>query len=260
MLYERAVVTGASSGIGAEIALGLCNKGIEVLAVARSEQKLRAVKSSLDISKRALFVAVLADVSTEQGLQKVIRTAHKRGRVNLVINNAAVGISKRFADYSSQEIDLVINTNLRAPIRLAQAFINSRKSRKTPLDFVFVSSLAGKIGFPELSTYSSSKFGIEGLVESLKNEYIDQPVRFTILRPGVTDTNFFNTAGMQCFHKSVQGTRSLHSPQKVATEFIKKLPSMPSVIVVGNDKYFLKLLPFIPFRMRFKFLDIVNKI
>jgi short-subunit dehydrogenase len=125
---------------------------------------------------------------------------------------------------------------------------------------VYTSSLAGKVGFPEMSIYSASKFAIEGFVDSLRSEYESKGVMFTVLRPGITRTPFFKKAGMEAFENSVKDLKNCYTPDKVAEIFYEKISPSVKTIVVGNDKYFLALLPFTPFRYRFKVLDFTNKL
>ena len=81
-----------------------------------------------------------------------------------------------------------------------------------------------------------------------------------VLRPGVTNTNFFANAKMNDFYRSMKGTKALHSPSKVAEVFYKQLKNGKAVAIVGSDKYFLKLLPFTPYSWRLVLLYLTNKL
>jgi len=247
--YSRAIVTGASSGIGAAIAKALCMKNIEVYAVARNKAKLKQVKNSLPHDKQKYFNLITADISNSQGIETILKSAQPINKVDLLVNNAGVGISKSFDKHNDHEIDSIISTNLTGTIKLTNGVLKNR-SKKSKIHIIFVSSLAGKIGFPDLSVYSATKFGIEGFAQSLRTEYRNQKVKISILLPGVTDTNFFNIAKMDMPDK-------MHSPDNVASTLLKNINK--SVVVVGGDKYFIKLIPFIPFHNRFKVLSITNK-
>lgn len=257
--YKRALVTGASSGIGAEVAKLLCSSNIAVLAVARDEKRLQQIKEELPIEKQKYFTSVAGDLRKKSDIEAILDTCKNQGAIDLLINNAAVGYSLEFEKQSDQQIEDVIHTNLLGHMFLTRGLLNLRK-KDAPLHIVFVTSLAGKIGFSDLSVYCASKFGLEGLCEALRIDYQGSPIAFTVLRPGITDTRFFDKAGMQAFYSSVKGTKALHSPTRVAEELLKKLSKKPAFIIVGNDKYFLKLLPFIPFHFRFKVINILNKL
>lgn len=256
--YNAAIVTGASSGIGAAIARKLCENGTTVYALARDLKALHAVRNELPKSCRTQFMPMKCDISDREVTLKTIAGIFSEAPIDLVIANAGVGHSKNFAEYTWSDIDAVIDTNLRGTINTIRASLASRKDK--PLQIVCTTSLAGKIGFPKLSVYSATKFAIEGLVEALRYEYREDEVVFTVLRPGITATSFFSRAGMQDFEKSVKDLKSYYTPEKVAETFVGQLSRKSSIITVGNDKYFLRLLPVIPFKHRFKILDIINKL
>ncbi|HSW74735.1 MAG TPA: SDR family NAD(P)-dependent oxidoreductase [Candidatus Saccharimonadales bacterium] len=257
--YKRAIITGASSGIGAEIALQLCQAGVIVYAVARTKSKLQEVQKQLSKTQQKRFIVLAKDLQSATDIEEILHETTSNGPIDLLVNNAGVGFSKRFEELSPHEIETMIATNLIGPVRLTHGILK-KHDQAQPLQIVFVTSLAGKVGFGELSVYSATKFALEGIGEALRMEYTNTPISITVLRPGITDTAFFHKAGMSDFKRSVEGTKSFYSAQQVATEFLGKITACPPAIVVGNDKYFLKLLPFIPFRHRFKILNIVNKI
>lgn len=256
--FKTIIVTGASSGIGAAIAKKYCMNGSTVYALSRNTTKLQEVKESLPKLLQDQFITKKCDVANREQVATLFQTIFQEQPIDLVFSNAGVGYSKPFTQYSDKEIHSVIATNLTGAINVVRAALKHHK--QAPLQVVFTSSLAGKIGFPNMSIYSASKFGLEGLVESLRNEYTEKNVVFTVLRPGITQTSFFKKAGMQNFEKSVKNLKCFYSPDKVADICFNKLSSKTKTIVVGNDKYFLTILPFIPFHYRFKVLDIINKL
>lgn len=256
--YKTVVITGGNSGIGAAIAKKYCVNGSTVYALARNTTKLNEIKMSLPKRYQAHFITEKCDVTDKQQVVRVFKNIFRQQPVDLVISNAGMGYSKPFIKYTDKETTDVVATNLLGTINVVKAALKFRKRR--PLQIACTSSLAGKIGFPDMSIYSASKFGLEGLIESLRNEYDKNDVAFTVVRPGITKTSFFKKAGMQEFEKSVKDLKCYYSPERVADIFFKKLSWSRSTIVVGNDKYFLAILPFIPFRHRFKILDLINKL
>lgn len=259
MQYKTAVVTGASSGIGKAIADQLCRNGVKVFGLARSKQKLQELKKTLPKDKRELFVVTPCDISKQKSAEKVLDKIFKNTPIDLVVNNAGIGFSKNFSTYTDEEINAVVNTNLYGTVTVTRAALAS-KPINHHVHIVNVTSLAGKAGFPQLSIYSATKFALEGLTEALRQEYDDKDASFTVLRPGITDTAFFNKAGMKDFRDTVKDTKAYYSPEKVATIFLSKLHKKRKTITIGNDKLFIALLPFIPFSMRFKVLDVINKL
>jgi short-subunit dehydrogenase len=255
--YENIVVVGASSGIGASIVRRFLAEGSTVFGVARDLTKMKGIKKSLPKEQQSRFKIVTCDIRDNTAVKTAINKVFKDAVINLVVANAGVGFGKPLREYTDDEVDTVIDTNLRGTIAVVRASLAARK--QGALQIVCTTSLAGKVGFPEMSIYSASKFGIEGFIESLRHEYDPGEVAFTILRPGITATPFFKKAGMEAFQESVKDLKSYYSPDKVADIFYEKLSPKVRVITVGNDKYFLAMLPFIPFKYRFKVLDLVNK-
>lgn len=259
--YRNAVVTGASSGIGAEIAKYLARNNCHVVAVARNGKNLKRQKLFLSKRQQQYFHPFATDINDTESHKRIISKAFKRGDIDLFISNAGVGISKSFIKMSNKEIDYVMNTNLQSPIKLTREILDSNliDSKAVNLQIVFVTSMAGKMGFPKLSTYTATKFGLEGFVEALRHDLKNSSVSICILRPGITDTNFFASAGMNDFHKSVKGKSVLHSPESVAIELFNLLSSKLEELTIGTDRYVVKILPFFGWKMRLKVLDIINK-
>lgn len=257
--YKKAIVTGASSGIGASIANELVNSGAKVYALARNKKDLMGIQSGLPAKVQKNFIVTVCDVADEKKVELVIGKIFKNEKkIDLVISNAGVGYSKAIVNHTWDEVDQVIATNLCGTINIIKSSLEYKGSH--PLHIVATSSLAGKMGFPEMPIYSATKFAIEGLIESLRYEYPKDEVSLTVLRPGITATPFFAKAGMQGFKESVENLKSFYTPDRVAKLFLSQLKWGKKVIVIGNDKYFLPLLPFIPFSARLKVLDVINKL
>ena len=257
--YKVALVTGASSGIGAATSKRLCMANVKVVAIARDHKKLKAVQQSLPKSKQQLFIALPKDLTKLSDLNDILRYCEQKAHIDLLINNAGIGIDEAFVNITDKKIKQIFATNVFGHAYITRGLLKRRLVDR-PLRIVFVSSLAGKIGFPGLSAYTASKFAIEGLAESLQQEYQGTPVTITTLRPGITDTNFFKTAKMHSFRNSAVKNNLMSSPEHVATELLRKLPGKPRVITIGNDRYYLKILTYLPFKYRLKVLNITNKL
>jgi short-subunit dehydrogenase len=246
---KSAVVTGASSGIGREIALAFSREGVNVLAVARREERLKEIS---DIATQHIgeIVSFPADLQQNESVEAITAAALSYfGTIDILVNNAAFGKNEAFVDLNESDLEGIIKTNLMAPARLSQKVLPIMIQKQSG-HIVFVTSLAGKLGFPGLSAYSASKFGIEGLAESIRREVSRHNVVITVLRPGVTDTEFFENANMQEFEQQSRKAGKLHPPTNVAHELVVKMQSKPNEIVVGSDKWFLRIMPFVPEKYR----------
>lgn len=254
---KTALVTGASSGIGREITRELVVRGAQVIAVARRVEKVRELQEELKNMPGAC-IPFQADLQNHQQLTELVEQSFAKSRkIDILVNNAAVGSSKSFVDLDKDEIQQIYDTNLVGTTVLTHQVLR-RMVKERSGNVVFVTSLAGKLGFPNLSAYSATKFGLEGLADSLRYEVGPDGVHITVLRPGVTGTEFFEVAGMQKFESEMKAKGKMGTPQQVAQELLDKLPENPEEIVVGPDKWFLKIMPIIPRKYRFRVLSLFS--
>lgn len=259
MQYKVVLISGASSGIGEAIARNFLARGAIVHGLGRDSRRLLEAKKRLPKKHQKNFHTYRCDVAISSGVKTALRKIFKKCSPDLIINNAGVGFSNDIMEYTDEQIESVIDTNLKGTVYITRESLKLR-DRNKPLQLVNVSSLGGKMGFPHLSIYSASKFAVEGFTEAMQRDYDSKNVYFTILRPGITDTDFFNKAGMENFRNSVKKLKSFYTAESVAEEFVNKLDINKLEITIGNDRVFLKLSPFIPFKRKFQVLDIVNKL
>lgn len=259
---KTAIVTGASSGIGRAIAKDLAQNGANVIATARREDRLNQLQDECSESSTGNIHPISIDINDPEA-HKIITTQalEINGEINYLINNAATGTNKAFKDLNQEEIIQTVNTNLLSTIRLTQEVHSTMKDQQNG-NIIFVTSLAGVMGFPGLSIYSSTKFALEGFAQSLRFETESDNINIVVLRPGVTDTEFFVNAGMEEFAQTMREEGKIHTPERVSRNLLRALEKNrpPTEVIVGNDKWFIKLLPFIPHSMRFQILDIFNKL
>jgi short-subunit dehydrogenase len=184
-----ALVTGASSGIGREVALRLSRAGAHVLAHGRDKEALTELAGRIDGTP---LVADLAETDAGQRLAEDALAA--AGRVDILVNNAGIGWAGRFADMPPDVAGRLLAVNLAAPIALTRALL-SQLGDGRPGYLMFVTSIAGRMGVAGEAVYSASKAGLDGFAESLRFELAGGPVRVGVLVPGVVDTAFFTRRG-----------------------------------------------------------------
>jgi short-subunit dehydrogenase len=184
---SRALVTGASGGIGAAIARALYARGATVIATARRESVLDELRSELGDRVEPL-VADLADRAA------VAELPARAGRVDVLVANAALPASGTWDDFTDEEVDRALDVNLRAPIHLARALAGPMVERGSG-HLVFISSLSGKTASGGGSLYSATKFGLRGYALGMREDLVGTGVGVTTVFPG-----FIRDAGM--FHES----------------------------------------------------------
>jgi short-subunit dehydrogenase len=167
---RNAIVTGASHGIGVYIARALAARGLNLLLVARSEGELACVAEELGGGEaKVAFAAV--DLADPAAAQRVVEAAWSElGPVDVLVNNAAVELQRRFHLLDRHEIETVLRVDLIAPIELSHLLLPQMLERGYGR-IVNVSSLAGRVGFPFTEAYAAAKDGLIAFSRVLRNDY-----------------------------------------------------------------------------------------
>lgn len=196
--HGTALVTGASSGIGAALAVQLVRRGMHVIAHGRDPQRLAALAeiASAPNAGRAspLVTPIMADLATPGGPDLLAERLLATGPIDLLISNAGAGWAGSFTDITADRLDEILALNLRAPVRLAHALLPAMLDRGKG-HLVFVGSIAGRLGVRHEAVYAAAKAGLDVFVESLRAELAETPVRLTFVIPAVVRTPFFDRRG-----------------------------------------------------------------
>jgi len=176
-----ALVTGASSGIGAEIARALGEAGATVVLVGRSEERLASVAEVVRATGvNASTVAV--DLRADDGPQIIVEAAlEQAGGLDVLVHSAGIYAQASLADTTDQMLDDHWETNLRAPFRLTRAALPHLHAGSS---VIFISSMSGHLGSPDDSAYCVSKGAVELLVKALASELGPQGIRVNAVAPG----------------------------------------------------------------------------
>lgn len=179
-----AIVTGASRGIGKEIAKELAKQGIKVIAnYNKSEDQARILQienPSIDIFQ--------ADVSKRDEVRKMVYYAlDKYGRIDILVNNAGISESKLFIEDTDDDWNKIINNNLYSAFCMTQEVLNSMIHNKSGV-IINISSVWGMVGASCETIYSISKAGIDAMTKSLAKELGPSNIRVNSIAPGIIDT------------------------------------------------------------------------
>jgi short-subunit dehydrogenase len=188
---STAVVTGTSRGIGVHIARALAMEGVNLSLAARSEAELEVVCKEMS----ALGVKVIAtkcDVTNADDRARLLeRTATEIGPIDILVNNAGIETAARFETSTPDDLVQTIEVNLVAAMLLTRSVLPGMLERKRG-HVVNIASGAGKAGVPFAVAYSTSKHGLVGFTNSLRCEYLNSPVGFSVVCPGfVSDTGMY---------------------------------------------------------------------
>ena len=189
-----AVITGASAGLGAELAQELAGRGYAVGLVARRSDRLQAV---LDECRRVSPTSVMwvEDLADPTAPQRIAANAVAQfGAVDVVVNNAATPGVRHVSRLTAEEVERVMAVNFIAPVRLTLALLPAMLERDCGT-IVNVSSMGGRVGIPRESAYVASKFALCGWSESLALDLWGTGVRVRLIIPGAIDTEIWDRPG-----------------------------------------------------------------
>jgi len=188
---SRAIVTGASSGIGRAIALELCRQGASVVVTARRAERLaEIVEESQSLDGELLSVA--GDVSNPDVRSQVVHCAVDQfGGLDFLINNAGVGTLGRFENATAERLRQVMEVNFFALVEMTRIALPHLKQGRRSI-IVNVSSILGRRAVPHNSEYCASKFAVHGFSEAIRTELSAQGIDVLVVSPGTTETEFFD--------------------------------------------------------------------
>lgn len=210
----RILLTGASGGLGQDLARELAGAGAAVLLAGRDAVRLAAIQAELG----AQADSVVADLTTAQGIAAANAAARAFG-VNVLINNAGVGAFGLFDQQAWPTVEQVLATNLEAPLRLTHALLPWLKAQPGAA-IVNVGSMFGSLPFPGFAAYSAAKAGLRGFSQALRRELADTPVAVIHIAPRVIDTPL-NTEAVNQLNRALKNNSD--SSQAVARQIVAAL-------------------------------------
>lgn len=187
-MEKVAIITGASRGIGREIAKQLAKNKIKIIAnYNQSEKEARKLKEELKQESIEIDI-VKADVSKREEVKKLVEyTLQKYKKIDILINNAGISEYKMFVDETDEDWDKVINTNLYSAFLMSQEVIPNMVNRKEGI-IINISSIWGITGASLEVLYSISKAGMNGMTKALAKELGPSNIRVNAIAPGAINT------------------------------------------------------------------------
>lgn len=219
---KKIIITGASGGIGAEIARLCAERGANLVLLARGIDKLAILKSDLE-SRHAVNVSIYQlDVSDTDAIQSVFaKILNEIGHADILVNNAGFGIFDFAHEAKIDEIKSMFDVNVVGLMACTSMVLPAMKQRRSG-HVINIASQAGKIATPKSSVYSATKHAVLGYTNSLRMELAEDNVFVTSVNPGPIATNFFNIADKQgTYVKNVQ--RFMLQPEYVAKQVVDRM-------------------------------------
>lgn len=195
-MNEIALITGASGGIGYQIALLFAQKNIPLLLVARNEARLRQLKTELEKANGTAVYYVAADLSTSEGVAELLQYVHaNQWHITYLVNNAGFGDYGPFVERSMEKYAEMLQLNIISLTELTHHFARSMVQRGKGR-ILNVASTAGLQPDPYFAVYGATKAYVISLTEALHKELEHTGVTTTVLSPGPTQTEFMARADM----------------------------------------------------------------
>ena len=228
MSQKAALVTGASSGIGEAIAHTLGEEGYALTVSGRRPEKLEDAAAKL--RERGFEVhAVAGNMAVEDDLVRVFAEHKERwGRLDVLVNNAGVGIGSPVADYTAKAIDMQMDVNFKAVVlgyREGVGMLREAAAEHSSALVVNTSSISGKFGQAWLSVYSATKHAVVGFTQAMNKELSGEGIKSTALCPAFVDTP------MTEFAKAHVPADEMMVPQDIAEGVRMLLRQSPACIV-----------------------------
>ncbi len=185
----RAIVTGASSGIGHALALELARAGARLIVTARRADRLARLAEAI-VALGAEVRSVVGDVTEPDTRERVVEAARSAyGGLDVLVNNAGMGAFGRFEHAGAQRLFRVMNVNFFALAEMTRTALPLLKLGEKPI-IVNISSVLGHRAVPRSLEYCASKFAVQGLSESLRVELMPLGIDVLVVCPGLTQTEF----------------------------------------------------------------------
>jgi short-subunit dehydrogenase len=232
---KRALVTGASSGIGWEFAEALAARGLDLALVARSGDKLKELAEKLSRDHGVKVDVFVADLSQPGAAQKVWTESEKRGwSVDLLINNAGFGKWGEFLDFDLGVYGEMLRLNVQALVELCHLFLPSLL-KNHGLGIINVGSTGSLVPVPFAGVYGATKAFVISFTDALYGEYASRGPHFMTLCPGGTATGFAEVANAEAARR--RGPSGA-SPRVVVADALKAFEKGKTYVVTTRDNYF----------------------
>lgn len=239
-----AVVTGAGSGIGRATALALARKGATIAMADIGEAGLQETARQIAAAggRSSQHVVDVADRARMEAFAQAVEAQH--GRVDIVVNNAGIGILEDFADAPLEDFAKVVDINLWGVVYGSKLFLPALL-RQGGGHIVNISSLAGIISTPGMVSYGTTKFAVRGFSESLRSELAPLNVGVTSVHPGMIRTNIAKVS--RCADSALQQRmvewfeRWGRPPELVANKIVRAIETNRMRVLVTPETYVMDL-------------------
>ena len=201
-----AIITGASTGIGRSLSVKLSDQYF-IYLISRNRDNLNQTKKIIN-AKNNECDTIVADISKDESIDIINNQIKNKNNIELLINNAGIGIFKNISETSINDWDNTINTNLKGSFLMTKLIIDNFKSKKLG-KIVFISSVAGLQPYKNSTAYVSSKYGLRGFSSALREELREFNIKVITVFPGAVNTPIWNDKNMNELRKNMMDSDDL---------------------------------------------------
>lgn len=209
---KRAWITGASSGIGAGIAVALANAGVHVVLTARRLEPLTTLTDSILAAGGNASIKI-GDVVDRDAMLSIGHSLDELGGVDILINNAGIMPLSTLASGRAEEWDRVIDVNVKGVLHAIAAAVPGMKARKSG-HVINISSVASRMTMPLMGAYCASKHAVRAISDVLRKEGIRYGLRVTDIQPGAVATDLPQSIEQSSTREAITGPGGMYGPDK----------------------------------------------
>ena len=220
-----AIITGASTGIGRSLAVKLSEQYL-VYLISRNKENLNQTKELINAQNNDCKI-IVSDISKTESMNDIYSQIEHKEKIELLINNAGIGVFKSITDTTIEDWDNTINTNLRGSFLMTKMIIDNLKSKQNG-KIVFISSVAGLQPYKNSTVYVASKYAIRGFSAALREELREFNIKVMTVFPGAVNTPIWDNKNMDELREGMMKTddltkticHAINAPNNCVTEEI----------------------------------------
>ena len=217
-----AIITGASTGIGKYISINLSKNKFHVILIARNSKNLQKVQKQISDDGNSCSI-IPGDISQKKSIDEIYTKIKRKEKIDVLVNNAGIGIFNKIENISLDEWDAQLNTNLRGAFLMTKMVVGEMtKNNKGKI--IFINSIAGLNPYPFSSAYVASKYGLRGFSSSIREELREFNIKVISVHPGAIDTPFWNNV------KAEFAREEMLSPKDVANSVVEAILAKNNVV------------------------------
>lgn len=249
--YQTVLLTGASGGIGSEIAELLLKEKCRIGLVGRCPEKMQQLRKRF-ISHAENICIIHGNINDPQQRKQMLEQMQSRfGAIDILLNAAGAMDFTRFEQQDESRIEQIIQTNTLAPMKLCQEVLPIMHAQGQG-HIVNIGSIFGSIGFAYFTTYSASKFALRGFSEALRRELADSPIKVSYIAPRAVRTRL-NSEKTYAMAEAVK--MNMDSPDKVAQQIVGAIKKQRKDVFLGfPEAFFVRVNAILP-----RLVDFVTK-